>query len=334
VLRSESNGRVLLWRRDVADRLQRLAPFARFGDPAPVLRDGALWWVSWGYVSHEAFPLARPLLWGDGDIRYLRAGLLGGVRVGTGETHLWLIPGYDSLTATWARRFAPLIEPADRLPADLRAQLAYPVEAFKVSAEQLLRMSADSAGSGGGWMMRPREPFQLGGPPPGGGLWTGVAFESGTLAPRQFVGLYAATITARGLEQHLWRSPAPERLPGELVGSSELRPGQLRIWPTGNSIVTVQAQIVHPVAARQPPPPRIAEVYVTLNGRSGRGLSARAALRGGEHIVTDTTLAARWQRARRLAVQADSALAAGDLELFGRLWRALMSELAPIQRPR
>jgi len=59
-----------------------------------------------------------------------------------------------------------------------------------------------------------------------------------------------------------------------------------------------------------------------------------AALLGGEQIVTDTTLAARWQRVRRLAAQADSALGVGDLEAFGRLWRALMSELAPAQRPR
>jgi len=33
-------------------------------------------------------------------------------------------------------------------------------------------------------------------------------------------------------------------------------------------------------------------------------------------------------------VQADSALAAGDLELFGRLWRALIGELAPVHHPR
>jgi hypothetical protein len=57
-------------------------------------------------------------------------------------------------------------------------------------------------------------------------------------------------------------------------------------------------------------------------------------LLGGEQINTDTTLAARWERARRLAVQADSALAAGNLELFGQLWRSLIGELAPVQRPR
>ena len=345
--RGDSTGRVLLWRRDVTDRLQRLAPFATFGDPAPALRAGALWWVSWGYVSHAAFPLARPLEWRDGDVRYLRAGVIGAVHAGTGETHLWLAPGYDSLTASWARRFEPLIEPAEQLPPDLRAQLAYPSETFKLAVAQLLRESADSGGSGGGgddaaWTPRPREPFQLGGPPSdGGGLWTAVAFESGLLAPKQFVGLYAATIAARGPEQRFWRPSGPERLPAELVGSALLRPGQLRIWPAGNAILTLQTQLLEPLmsaSASSPPPtlppPRVAEVYVTLGGRSGRGLTARAALRGGEQIVTDTTLAARWQRARRLAAQADSALGVGDLEAFSRLWRALMSELAPVQRPR
>ena len=333
--RSESNGRVLLWRRDVAERLQRLAPFARFGAPAPALRNGALWWVSWGYVSHDAFPLVRSLPWRDDDVRFLHAGLVGAVRGATGETHLWLAPGYDSLTAAWARRFEPLIEPADRLPADLRAQLAYPGEAFRAAVAALLRASADSDVQAG-WITRPREPYQLG--TPDGAVWTAVALESGLPTPKRFVGLCAAAITPRGPELRLWR-PAPadpfaERLPGELLGSSLLRPGQLRVWPAGNSIITVQAQIFDPVDARTRPPPRVTDVYVTLDGRAGHGLTARAALLGGEQIITDTTLAARWERARRLAIQADSALGAGDLERFAALWRQLMSELAPARRPR
>ncbi|HLZ45819.1 MAG TPA: hypothetical protein VKQ05_09085, partial [Gemmatimonadales bacterium] len=260
---------------------------------------------------------------------------------------LWLAPGYDSLTAAWAQRFRPLIEPEDRLPVDIRGQLAYPAEAFNLAVAQLLRASADS-GPQAAWMQRPREPFQLGAPNPGGGgtLWTAVAFETGLLTPRQLVGMYAAAITPHGPEVHFWRpaSGDPERLPGELVGSAQLRPGQLRIWPAGNALMTVQAQMFEPVTAPQPaqlmrpatappsPPPRVAEVYVTLDGRSGHALTARAALLGGERIVTDTTLAARWERVRRLAVQADSALGVGDLQAFATLWRQLMSELAPLRR--
>lgn len=335
--RSESGGKRMLWRRDVTDRLDRLAPFARFGDPAPVLRDGTLWWVSWGYVSHQAFPLVRPLTWHDDETRFLRAGLVGAVSVATGETHLWLAPGYDSLTAAWARAFTPLIEPAERLPADVRAQLTYPTELFVTAVTQLLRASADSSPQAG-WTARSREPFQLGVPPSGtggGGVWTGFALESGMLAPKRFVGLCAGAITARGQELHLWRpSPTnPERLPGELVGSTQLRPGQLRVWPAAGSIITVQAQLLDPIGLSPRPAPRVMEVYVTFDGRSGRGLSARSALLGGEQMVTDTTLTARWERARRLAIRADSALGVGDLEKFSSLWRQLVGELVPTQRP-
>jgi uncharacterized protein UPF0182 len=337
--RGDSSGRRLLWRRDVTDRLERLAPFARFGSPAPMVRNGTLWWVSWGYVSHPAFPLARALPWRDAEVRYLRAGLVGAVSVATGETHLWLAPGYDSLTAAWARRFQPLIEPAEQLPADVRAQLAYPVETFAIAVTQLLRPSADSAAQPGlGWSARSREPFQLGVPGAAGAgtVWTGTALESGGLAPKRFVGLLAGAITPRGQELHLWRpAPAnPERLPGELVGSTQLRPGPLRVWPAASSLVTVQAQLLDPVGMQPRPAPRVMEVYVTFDGRSGRGLTARSALLGGEQMVTDTTLAARWERARRLAIRADSALGVGDLEKFSSLWRQLMGELAPAQRPR
>jgi Uncharacterised protein family (UPF0182) len=340
LLHADSSDRLLLWRRDVTDRLERLAPFAQFGSPGPAVRNGKLWWVSWGYVSHEAFPFARPIPWRDGETRYLRAGLVGAVRAGTGETHVWLAPGYDSLTATWARRFEPLIEPAANLPPDLREQLAYPAESFDATVGQLVRLSKDTAAADTvGWSTRPPEPFELVGPDER--LWTGIGFETGTLRPKRFVGLAAGAITARGPVLHFWKSFAddPERLPGELVGSSQERPGELRIWPAQGSLITVQAQLFDPVSplgapAHSTPPPRIAEVYVTLDQRSGRGLTARAALRGGEQVVTDTSLAARWDRVRRLAVQADSALNAGDLEEFGRLWRSLMAELAPIRRPR
>jgi hypothetical protein len=304
-------------------------------------------------VSHDAFPLVRPLPWRDDDVRFLRAGVVGAVRASSGETHLWLAPGYDSLTAAWARRFTPLIEPVERLPADLRAQLAYPAETFKAAVAQLVRASADSAVQAA-WIPRPHEPFQLAALRDGrAAVWTAIAFESGLLTPRRFVGMYAAAITPRGVETHLWRpsSANGQRLPSELVGSTLLRPGQLRIWPAANSLITIQAQMLDPIDARPPatasatpptptplaapvPPPRIREVYVTFAGRSGHGLTARAALLGGEQILIDTTLAARWERARRLGVRADSALGVGDLELFSQLWRQLLSELAPARRPR
>ncbi len=338
--RAETDGLVLLWRRDIAARLARLAPFATFGTPVPAIADGALWWLSWGYVTGEGFPLVRAQAWEDRDVRYARAGLVGAVRAATGETHVWLAPGYDSLAAAWARHFAPLIEPLETLPAPLRAALPYPAELFRLAAGQLLR-SGDSV-----WTVRPHTPFEL---VVGETRWTATGVEGG--ATRRFEGLLAGAVTADGPRLWFWRAAAPARLPPDLVGSTETSPGQLRIWPVrvgeggaaeGAAVVlTAQAQFFQRagLTPAPAPPPRFAQVYLSLGARTGEGGTAPAALRallagGGRLALADTSIGARWARARELAQQADSALARGDLERFTRLYRELARLLAPPPRRR
>jgi hypothetical protein len=333
--RAETDGQVLLWRRDVVDRLGRLAPFADFGEPTPALADSTLWWVSWGYVASDGFPLARPLPWRDRSVRYLRAGLIGAVRATTGETHVWLAPGHDSLTAAWARHFEPLIEPPQRIPAGLRTQLVYPPEVFGLAALQLARVS--TTGDSNAWTPRPLEPFHLA--PQGGRggargeLWTAIGFESGT--PPRFVALLAGTVGPSGPSVRLWRPGPLERLPPDLVGSTETSPGDLRIWLAGGSVVTLQAQFAQ---ARGAAPRGVADVYLTLGGRSGRGATRADALRalvtGESRAPVDTSLGARSEQARRLVARADSALAAGNLERFGQIWKDIVRLLAPAPQPR
>ena len=331
--RAETDGLVLLWRRDVVDRLERLAPFARFGVPTPTLEDGVLWWVSWGYVASGAFPLVRSLPWRDRPVRYVRAGLVGAVHAATGETHVWLAPGHDSLAAAWARRFVPLVEPPQRIPAAVLGALPYPPEQFQLAAAELIRAGGEEDSAV--WALRPRRPFQVATPD----LWTGIAFEAGT--PARFVGLLAGAMTPEGPQLRVWRPGAPERLPAELVGSSETAPGELRIWRTERrgeeDLLTVQAQFGD--VAGSEAPPRLTQVYLSLGERTGAGPTTAAAMRvlvtGGAYLAPpDTSLAGRWERARHLAAQADSALAAGDVEAFGRLYRELVRLLAPARRPR
>src|SRR2546427_160031 len=104
--RPETDGLVLLWRRDVPERLGRLAPFASFDEAAPVLADSALWWAAYGDFEAEAFPLAPPVGGGGGaggggggrdSLPYLHAGLVGAVNAASGDTRLYLAPGADSL---------------------------------------------------------------------------------------------------------------------------------------------------------------------------------------------------------------------------------------------
>ncbi len=328
--RTATDGALLLWRREVADRLERLAPFAEFGAPMPALADSALWWVSWGYVASERFPLARALPWRGRPVRYLRAGLVGAVRAATGETHVWLAPGYDSLTAAWASHFEPLIEPPQRIPAGLRSQLAYPPETFQLAALQVAR--ANATGDSDLWTPRPREPFQLA---VSGELWTAVAFQADSPPPARFVALLAGSVGSAGPLLRLWRPGPLDQLPPDLVGTGETSPGELRIWLVGASVATLQARFAQANGAA---PRGVTDVYVTLGARSGHGPTRAAALRslltGEGWVPVDTTLSGRWDQARRLIGRADSALAAGNLERFGQVWKDIRRLLAPAARPR
>ena len=339
--RAETDGLVLLWRRDVAERLGRLAPFARFDVPVPVVADGALWWIAYGYVGMEAFPLARPVEWEGRGVRYLRAGFLGAVSAATGETLLYLAPGADSLARAWARRYTPLVRPLDSLPPSLHDQLPYPRLAFRTAAGQVARSRSDTVS----WTPRPREPFDLvapspaaGGPGGAGGagatrLWVALGFEAG---PRgEVAGLLAGTVAPTGPRLFLWRPSQATRLPGPVLGSPQTAPGVLRLWLASGALVSAQALFAQ--AATDGDAPRVQKSYLTWGDRAGEGQTPTQALHdllaaGASRAGRDTSLAGRWDAARRLAAQADSALAAGDMEAFGRRYDALKQLLGVARR--
>jgi len=335
--RPETDGLVLLWRRDVPERLGRLAPFASFDEAAPVLADSALWWAAYGYFEAEAFPLARPVGGGGGaggggggrdSLRYLHAGLVGAVNAASGDTRLYLAPGADSLAAAWARLLAPLIRPLDSLAPALRAQLPFPRRAFRAATALLDRWRTDTTA----WSARPREPFEIVAPTDGATnaprVWMAQGFEAGsTLAA-----LVAGTMALDGPRLSVWRPNPAARLPPVLVGSpNTTAPGVPRLWHVARALYFEQALFSQPASGG--PPTGIDTVFLSWGEHRGQGRSVTAALRsllasGGEaRAPADTALAARWRRAQQLAAQADAALAAGDLEAFGRLYGQLKALL-------
>lgn len=322
--RRETDGLVLLWRRDVRERLTRLAPFAHFDEALPIVADSALWWLAYGYLESDAFPLARPVDAGGADsLRYLRAGFLGTVNAANGDTRLYLAPSADSLAAAWAKLLTPMIAPLDSLPVQLAARLPFPRRSFRVATVLVGRWRDDTTT----WRPRPREPFDL--TAPGGDLWMGQAFEAGsTLAV-----LAATTQPRSGPHLTVWKPPfgVGVRLPPVLVGSPKTTaPGVPRLWSAGGTLFFAQALFAQPAGAA---PTGIDTVFLGWGDRRGQGTGVRSALRallatGAAGAAADTTLAARWRAAQLLAAEADAALATGDLEKFGRLYRQLRDLLA------
>ena len=352
----------LVWRRDVAERLTRLLPVAEFDAPAPVLADSALWWISYGYVSSPTFPLASPprsfaasstasapATTAPGPTTgrpiYERPGFVGAVRAATGDTRLYLMPGHDSLSAAWARILGPLVLPADSLPPALRVQLVFPQRLLASVGAYLAH--AEGGGAPDGWVARPAEPFALaapqgeGGAGGRGGLWSAQGFE--TVKPPGFAALLAGTVGPGGPRLVFWRPAHPLERPTPLVGSQFTRPGVLRLWVAAGALLSVQALFAEPTSTSGAA--RIAELYLSWAGRTGHGVTPdaayRALLAGVPGTPPDTTLGGRWTEARSLLTRADSALARGDLERFGRLYGELKRvlgvgrpSLAPLLRPR
>jgi hypothetical protein len=97
------------------------------------------------------------------------------------------------------------------------------------------------------------------------------------------------------------------------------------MWPVEGAALGVQARFNQP--ERGAGSVTLERVYVTWRDRFGEGIDPATAWAGREAggAVPDATGAAPrlWDSARRLLLQADSALRAGDVERFGRLYAEL-----------
>jgi uncharacterized membrane protein (UPF0182 family) len=331
--RDARRGARLLWRRDVPERLRRLAPFADFDPPVPALTGRALWWLAYGYVEAKTFPLVDSLRWAERLVRYRRAGLLGGVNAATGETRLWLLPDADSLSAAWAHLLAPLVQPAESIPGEIRTRLPYPDGAFRLAAAVLRRTHGDSIP----WTPRPAEPFGLVAPAAAvagseSAVWTAQAFEATGAGGATVTALLAGSMDPKGGGPRLllWRLER-EPSPPPVLGDAGTKPGTLRLWPLGGTLLALQPLYAQPIGAAAAP--RIDAVYLAVGARPGVGATRQAALQdllaaGPIGTPPDTTLRSAWREAQRLAAQADSLLKAGKLEQFAQVYRRLSGLLA------
>ena len=330
LLRQNARGGMLLWRRGATERLGRLAPFATFGTATPVLANGALWWVAYGYLDVDYFPLVEPLKLDERLVHYRRAGFVGAVNAATGNTRLWLAPGYDSLAAAWGRAFRDLVAPAESIPPALRSRLGYPVDGLRLAARAFARVQQDTLD----WKPVTKEPFAV------DAAWLAEAFMFGEGAqPPRLQAIVAGAMTETGPTLLAWRLALPERLPPVVVGSTETRPGAARLWLAGGRMLIVQARFAEPERRTgDAVTPRIESVFITWGDRNGEGPSAGAALRdllssGPLGVAGDTSVAGRWREAQRIAAEMDAALGRKDMVEFGRLYRRLLEALG-LPRPK
>jgi len=127
------DGSRIMIRRNISDRVARLAPFlGQDRDPYVVMHDGRLVWIVDCYTTSDHFPYSQRNAEG---INYIRNSVKVVVDAYNGTTDFYVADPTDPVIRTWQRIFPALFKPMSAMPADLRQHIRYPEDYFLVQAD-------------------------------------------------------------------------------------------------------------------------------------------------------------------------------------------------------
>jgi uncharacterized protein len=123
----------ILYHRQVAERVQKIAPFLRVDrDPYPVVtNEGRIVWLVDAYTTTNHFPYSQTTA-GVGN--YIRNPVKVAVDAYDGTVAFYVVEPDEPMIATYARAFPGLFQPFSAMPEDLRAHIRYPQDLFGIQA--------------------------------------------------------------------------------------------------------------------------------------------------------------------------------------------------------
>ena len=139
LLRNPGSGTpLLMWRREVVQRVRSLVPFLLVdSDVYPVVHEGRIVWVVELLAGSRRYPLSEPTDAGGTSVNYLRSvgkAVVDGV---TGEVDLYTMAPEEPLLATYRRTFPDLFRPLEEMPDGLKGHLRYPRSLFRAQSRVL-----------------------------------------------------------------------------------------------------------------------------------------------------------------------------------------------------
>ncbi|MEM8544940.1 MAG: UPF0182 family protein [Cyanobacteria bacterium P01_H01_bin.119] len=150
----------LLFRRNIQERVQAIAPFLRFDtDPYLVIADAEapalenyppeqaanrdrfpddrnyLYWMLDAYTTSNRYPYSDP---GDNDFNYIRNSVKVIIDAYNGSVSFYIADPSDPLIQTWAKLLPGMFQPLEAMPPALRQHIRYPRDLFQVQSDQLM----------------------------------------------------------------------------------------------------------------------------------------------------------------------------------------------------
>ncbi|MBE8987617.1 UPF0182 family protein [Nostoc sp. LEGE 12450] len=135
----------VLFRRNVKQRIQAIAPFLKF-DSDPYLVAAAanqdfpsnpsyLYWIVDAYTTSDHYPYSDT---GNDGINYIRNSVKVVIDAYNGSVNFYIADKSDPIIATWSRIFPNTFKPLSAMPVNLRSHIRYPVDFFKIQSERLM----------------------------------------------------------------------------------------------------------------------------------------------------------------------------------------------------
>jgi uncharacterized protein len=133
VTRNIIDGSRIMIRRNISDRVARLAPFlGQDRDPYLVLHDGRLVWIIDCYTTSDHFPYSQRNSEG---INYIRNSVKVVVDAYNGTADFYVADPADPIIRTWERIFPAMFKPISAMSGDLRQHIRYPEDYFLIQAD-------------------------------------------------------------------------------------------------------------------------------------------------------------------------------------------------------
>lgn len=140
----------LLFRRNIVERVQTIAPFLKFDrDPYLVVSDirGAedsdanspspnyLYWIIDAYTTSNHYPYSDPL---GKDFNYIRNSVKIVVDAYHGSVYFYVSDPLDPIIQTWSKIFPGMFRSFDEMPSPLQSHVRYPLDFYRTQSDQLM----------------------------------------------------------------------------------------------------------------------------------------------------------------------------------------------------
>ena len=122
----------LLYRRNVRERVEEIAPFLRLDDdPYLVVAEGKLYWMIDAYTHSDLYPYSTR----SGGLNYIRNSVKVTVDAYDGQVTFYLVDDTDPVAQVYADIYPDLFTQFEDMPDALRQHVRYPERLFRIQSD-------------------------------------------------------------------------------------------------------------------------------------------------------------------------------------------------------